>query len=251
MKEKIRNYLKIKYKSQISFKSNKETGGIHYSTIINDETYLIFIDKVDKKVDNKIIKGYGADIAMYKKQNPKNKNITCLYFIENKKQDLKSCAIMYLKSEMCQLKLINIDLELKEIKMNEEEIKKEKGNQYEIKIGKIVEKKDFIIKYNGLENGKNDHSIDVIAIKKGLILLIQCKNWSVQYCEKSGFLTDINFKSFIGQCADFVNANKVYQDFEIHKYWFVSDIKTVDKKGIDYANNVKHEHNFYLSEIKS
>jgi len=40
-----------------------------------------------------------------------------------------------------------------------------KGKEFEKKVGKLFEEAGWIVKYNGIENGKKDSSIDLIAIK--------------------------------------------------------------------------------------
>lgn len=52
------------------------------------------------------------------------------------------------------------------------------GRIYEAKIGAIYEGKNYTVDYNGIEKGKEDGGIDLIATKGKEILLIQCKHWA-------------------------------------------------------------------------
>jgi Holliday junction resolvase len=227
-------------------------------------TFAIIIHEGKNYITDKEIKALSIGIREFNEKYP---NAMFFYFIKHD-FTLKPSAKFYLDSDDTLLNYIDLSknstfnpsdfsknvsskvLEKKPIIASKsKDVLKSVGDDYEIFCGGILEEKGFIVKYNGLENGVNDKSIDVIAIKKGLILLIQCKNWHVAYCKKNGYLSKSNFKSFVGQCDDFVACNKVYQDFVIHKYWFVHDIETVDKTGIDYANSIKKSSNFFLQEI--
>lgn len=53
---------------------------------------------------------------------------------------------------------------------------KELGNLYEAYVGNLFESKGFRVLYTGFIFGKDDHGIDLIAIKDNSIKLIQCKN---------------------------------------------------------------------------
>jgi hypothetical protein len=216
--------------------------------------YAIVFFELQKVIDEKFIKSKSTGLRKFHNQYPNTE-----FFLFVKYPDkLNNAAWNYTQSKMCILDYVTLDKENKRknkkpifSEKSKDELLKEKGNNYEIFCGQIIESQGFIIKYNGLENGVNDNSIDLIAIKKDLILLIQCKDWHESYCKKNGYLSEKNFKSFVGQCDDFVANNPVYQDFKIQKYWFVSDIKTVDEQGLEYLKLVKNNSNFYLQELKN
>lgn len=115
--------------------------------------------------------------------------------------------------------------------------KKKAGNDYEIFIGNYYEKKGYIVKYNGIENGIHDNSIDLIAIKKEEILLIQCKNWSLDWVKKNKKeIDEKELKSFLGDVSEFIKTNKVYQDFKIKKIFVVSN-SIFSKSGYAFIKN--------------
>ncbi len=253
----ILDFMMIRYEDMIFEKYMQDD--ISYIGKNENETIAIVINSKRKKskITEKHIKSLSSNLNSFYN---KNNNVKFYYFVKNE-ENLQDSAKFYLIDKMCLLNYVSlkenkiykkIEQEKNEPKvtkkMSKSQIaKKQKGNDYEVYCGKIIEEKEFIVKYNGLENGVNDHSIDLIAISKNDILLIQCKNWSEAYCKRNGYLSRQNFMSFVGECDDFVRNNKVYQNFEIYKLWIVSDLKTVDKEGLAFAYNEK---NFMLQEIK-
>jgi hypothetical protein len=124
--------------------------------------------------------------------------------------------------------------------------KKVIGNNYEIFIGKYFEDKNYLVKYNGIENGVKDNSIDLIAINKKEVLLIQCKNWSKSWVEKNNkYINQKDLKSFIGDTINYVDKNPVLKDFIIKRYFIVSS-PILSKDGFAY---MKNEKNFFLKII--
>lgn len=81
------------------------------------------------------------------------------------------------------------------------QIKKELGNKYELQIGEYFKSLNFKIYYNGINNGKKDAGIDIIAWSSNQVLLIQCKNHKEQI--KQDFI-----RKFIGDCAIYENKHK-------------------------------------------
>ncbi len=258
MIEQITDFMMIRYPNVIYEKYMCDS--VSYVGKYEDKTIAIVINRQKKgtKTTEKNIKSMSSNLNKFYNEN---KNTEFYYFVKNEK-NIQANAFNYLCDKMCLLNFASLDLakihEKKERTQEETKVvkskvskaelaKKKKGNDYEIHCGKIIEAKDFIIKYNGLENGVNDNSIDVIAISKNDILLIQCKAWSIAYCKKNGYLSRTNFSSFVGQCDDFVRNNRVYQNFKIFKVWFVSDLETVDKDGLAYAHE---QEDFMLQEIK-
>lgn len=102
--------------------------------------------------------------------------------------------------------------------------KKSAGDAYELFIGKHFENKDYIVKFNGIENGVKDNSIDLIAINKDEILLIQCKNWSLDWVKKNNkYIDQKELKSFLGDVSSFLNNKIVYEKFKIKKIFVISN----------------------------
>jgi len=102
-------------------------------------------------------------------------------------------------------------------------VKKQVGDDYELFIGKYFEAKDYIVKYNGLENGVQDFSIDLIAINRNEVIFIQCKNWSLDWCKKNDrYIDQKELKSFIGDISQFLEVYPFYKNWKIKKQFIVS-----------------------------
>jgi len=111
------------------------------------------------------------------------------------------------------------------------------GNDYESFIGRYFEEKEYIVKYNGFENGMEDNSIDLIAINKQEILLIQCKNWSMDWVKKNKkYIDQKEIKSFVGDTIDFIEKRPVYKNWTIKKLFIVSN-PIFSKDAIAYMKN--------------
>ena len=54
------------------------------------------------------------------------------------------------------------------------------GKMYERYIGYLYEMDGYDVEYRGIEMGLKDGGIDLICRKGGEILLVQCKNWSIE-----------------------------------------------------------------------
>lgn len=108
-----------------------------------------------------------------------------------------------------------------------------KGKAYEKQIGDYFEKQGYIVKYNGIEKGKKDDSIDLIAIKKDEILFVQCKNWK----ENSKYkVTQQMVKAFIGDTYKFIEENPVYKNYTIKRLFVISN-KILTKSAYAFIKN--------------
>jgi hypothetical protein len=253
LKNQILNYFK---KIDDSSKLNEfNKSGINYILTLNNETFGITTvkRKKEKEINHLVINGMSEYFNSFYAKYPNS----IIFIIFENNSAIDSSAYNELMSATCPFTLIDLSLSYdknlgkKSSTKNDNEklikLLKEKGDAYERFCALIVEKKGFIVKYNGLENGKKDMGIDLIGISKNEILLIQCKHWSFEYAIEKGFLSNDHFASFFAKGQNFINSNKQYSDFTVSYYWFVSDKKTVDEKGIMYANK---KENFYLQEIK-
>ena len=118
--------------------------------------------------------------------------------------------------------------------------KKQKGNSYEAFVGKYFEDKNYIVKYNGFENGMEDNSIDLIAINRNEIILIQCKNWSLDWVKKNKrYITQKDIKSFIGDTFEFLNKYKIYNEWPEVKRLFVVSEYILAKEAFAFIKNNK------------
>lgn len=111
------------------------------------------------------------------------------------------------------------------------QIKKELGDKYELQIGEYFEKMNFRIYYKGINEGKRDAGIDIIAWSSNQVLLIQCKNHKEQI--KQDFL-----RKFIGDCAIYENKYKYKIKNREVKRIFVSN-STADYGATQFINENK------------
>ncbi|GHS86447.1 hypothetical protein FACS189487_00720 [Campylobacterota bacterium] len=115
----------------------------------------------------------------------------------------------------------------------------EKGEKYERQIGAELQKEGYIVKYRGLERGKEDGGIDLIAKKDDEIMLVQCKNWISEVHQK-------DIKAFYASCDEYLKIEKPEQ--QTIKYRIISangltqpalkQIETYQKLGTDYKSVV-------------
>lgn len=101
-------------------------------------------------------------------------------------------------------------------KTQNKDYKKVLGDKYELQVGKYFEKMNFKIYYNGINQGKLDGGIDIIAWSSKQVLLIQCKNHKEQIKQHL-------IKQFVGDCAVYEKKYKFkIKDREIKRF-FVSN----------------------------
>jgi hypothetical protein len=119
--------------------------------------------------------------------------------------------------------------------------KKAAGDQYEIFIGNMLESHGYIVKYHGFEKGKEDHSIDLIAIAPQEIILIQCKNWSLEKCKDDNrYLGEKDFQSFLNYCDEYVKKNHhQYSHYPKIQKLFIMSNKTIYKKDETFADHIE------------
>ncbi len=122
-----------------------------------------------------------------------------------------------------------------------------KGKDYEKFVGNHFEKLGYIVKFNGVEKGKKDNSIDLIAIKKDEIILIQCKNWKEDSKYK---ITHEKVKAFIGDTYKFIEKNPTYKDYKIKRLFVISN-KILDKSAYYYIKENRDIIEYLLLPYKS
>jgi len=87
-----------------------------------------------------------------------------------------------------------------------QEAQKSVGEQYEIIVGKEYEDMGYAIEYRGIDLGKLDGGIDLIATKEEQTLLIQCKYWY-----KKDSINHKILKEFFGNCNIYMNQENFNQ----------------------------------------
>lgn len=84
--------------------------------------------------------------------------------------------------------------------------KSEAGKNYELRVGKLYEKRGYEVEYRGIELGLKDGGIDLIAKKPNETVLIQCKYW------KNRKIDHLVVRSFFGDCFAYINKRSIPYD---------------------------------------
>ena len=96
---------------------------------------------------------------------------------------------------------------------------KKKGDQYEKFIGGKIEEKGDIVIYNGLIQGYKDEGVDIIAISPNgkSINYIQCKNWTSKPLELSDIkeIYEKLNKFDFGSCIRKLKESTIYENLQI------------------------------------
>ena len=104
---------------------------------------------------------------------------------------------------------------------------KAKGNDYEVKTGKIYEYRGFKVEYNGLITNKRDGGIDLICRKDDEIkLLIQCKN----YNEKKSIDHEM-IKVFHSNATKYMDLNELDRS-KVELKYIVPNINVFDNSAL-------------------
>lgn len=116
--------------------------------------------------------------------------------------------------------------------------KKKKGNKYEYYIKEKFKKHGYKVYPKGYLEGFYDEGIDLIAYRKNLVVLIQCKNW-----KNEAKIDDL--KKFYTDCKkyEFKNLEKI-KNKRIRRIFVISNIKR-NLEIQEYINNANKEIEFY------
>lgn len=79
---------------------------------------------------------------------------------------------------------------------------KQKGEKYEIQIGKWYQKQGYKVYFKGINEGRRDAGIDLIAYKGQEAILIQCKNWENTQIKQE------HLRIFMGDCTAYLEQNE-------------------------------------------
>lgn len=115
---------------------------------------------------------------------------------------------------------------------------RQKGKAYEFQIGKMYKEQGYKIYYKGINEGKKDGGIDLIAYKDDEALLIQCKNW-----EKSQIKQE-HLRIFLGDCTALLEKQKnKFKNKKISRLFITScpnleyaTQKYIEQNNITYLN---------------
>ena len=114
---------------------------------------------------------------------------------------------------------------------------KQKGDKYELQIGKDYQKQGYKVYFKGINEGLCDKGIDLIAYKGKEALLIQCKNWEHSQVKQE------HLRIFLGDCTAYIEQNqKIFVKKNVRRV-FVTSCENMDygvKKFI-MENNIEYK----------
>lgn len=79
---------------------------------------------------------------------------------------------------------------------------KQKGERYELQIGRWYQKQGYKVYFKGINEGRRDGGIDLIAYKGQEAILIQCKNWENTQVKQE------HLRIFMGDCTAYLEQNE-------------------------------------------
>ncbi|STQ85881.1 hypothetical protein LS73_007140 [Helicobacter muridarum] len=99
---------------------------------------------------------------------------------------------------------------------------KEKGDKYEIQIGRLFQGQGYKVYFKGINEGRRDNGIDLIAYNGKEVALIQCKNWERTQVKHE------HLRIFMGDCSSYLekNLNK-FKNKDVRRI-FVTSCKNQD-----------------------
>lgn len=99
---------------------------------------------------------------------------------------------------------------------------KQKGDKYELQIGKDYQRQGYKVYFKGINEGLRDKGIDLIAYKGKEALLIQCKNWEHSQVKQE------HLRIFLGDCTVYIEQNqKIFAKKNVHRV-FVTSCESLD-----------------------
>ena len=99
---------------------------------------------------------------------------------------------------------------------------KQKGDKYELQIGRHYQNMGYKVYFKGLNEGFNDGGIDLIAYKGNEAVLIQCKNWQNSQVKQE------QLRMFLGDCTAHIEQNsRVFAKKNVKRV-FVTSCKEID-----------------------
>ncbi len=113
---------------------------------------------------------------------------------------------------------------------------KQKGDKYELQIGKYYQSQGYKVYFKGINEGRKDEGIDLIAYKNKEAILIQCKNWENSQIKQE------HLRIFLGDCTAYIEQNPKIAKRNIHRV-FVTSCENMDygvKKFIE-NNNLEYK----------
>ncbi len=106
------------------------------------------------------------------------------------------------------------------------------GSEYEKFISKKYEESGYFVQLNGIKKGFEDGGIDLIAIKKDNIVLVQCKNWALSNNNK---INQKDLRAFVGDCFLYLKDRNLYNK-KVSYHFIVSHDDILTKSAEIFLN---------------
>lgn len=99
---------------------------------------------------------------------------------------------------------------------------KQKGDEYELQIGRFYQQQGYKVYFKGINEGRRDSGIDLIAYKGDEAVLIQCKNWENTQVKQE------HLRIFLGDCTAYLEQNqKIFAKKNVSRV-FVTSCENLD-----------------------
>ncbi len=96
--------------------------------------------------------------------------------------------------------------------------RKAKGNRFESYCADIFRAKGFEVIARGILLGKKDDGVDLIALREGEVIFIQCKHWKVGSAE----IDHNHIRTFYGDCVGLLNECAEYSNLSMRCFFITS-----------------------------
>jgi len=114
------------------------------------------------------------------------------------------------------------------------------GTDYERYIAQKYIESGYTVIFNGIDKGKLDGGIDLIAIKEDKTILIQCKNWQDTGYEE---IYDRDIRAFFGDCFKYILDHSLINK-RVGMHYIVANEESINKSTKEYLKrntNLKYK----------
>lgn len=119
--------------------------------------------------------------------------------------------------------------------LSKQEKRNNSGVDYEKFIASKYELNKYHVELNGIKKGVKDGGIDLIAIKKEKIVLVQCKNWALSNSYK---INQKDLRAFIGDCYLYLRETNI-SNRKVSFHFIVSHNNILTKTAEIFLNKNK------------
>lgn len=109
------------------------------------------------------------------------------------------------------------------------------GSEYEKFIGKKYEANGYKVIYNGIQNGVQDHGIDLIAKRDKQHILVQCKSWKNNNYFK---IKQKDIRAFVGDSCLYAMSHNIEHEL-LTLHFIIADAKSITQNALRLVKNTK------------